>query len=349
MKLRLIDPATVAVTNRLATRHDSRLAGRFNRRAAGVMAILAACWTTAASAQPLPLEPPLETLQIRPNVYVIFGAGGNITVHVGEDAAILVDSGTADRADEVLEAVRAISDRPIGLVINTSADPDHAGGNHALASTGIPVSGAPFGSAPAASVLAHENVLLRMADEGELPYEDWPTETYTSRVRSMYLNGDGIVVMRRIGAHTDGDSMVHFRRADVIATGDILDLRRFPVIDPARGGSIQGELAALNHLLEITIPAMPLVLKPERTLLVPGNGYIADYAELVEYQNMVTIIHDRVRDLVDRGLSLEEVQAADPTQGYRGRYGSDTGPWTTQMFVEAIYAALKNPPMADRR
>ena len=313
----------------------------------GLAAAAAACWVSVPAAQSLQSASGLETIRIRPNVYVIFGAGGNITVHVGEDAAILVDSGAADMADEVLEAVRAISDRPIGLIINTSADPDHAGGNHALASTGIPVSGAPFGAAPAAGVLAHENVLLRMADEGLLPYGDWPTETYTSRVRSMYLNDDGIVVMRRIGAHSDGDSMVHFRRADVIATGDILDLRHFPAIDPARGGSIQGELAALNYLLEITIPAMPLVLKPGRTLLVPGHGYVSDYAELVEYQNMVTIIHDRIKDLLDKGMSLEEVQAANPTQGYRGRYGSDTGPWTTEMFVEAIYNGLKNPPMVE--
>ena len=210
-----------------------------------------------------------------------------------------------------------------------------ARGNGALASTGI----------PAAGVLAHENVLLRMADEGVLPFEDWPTETYTSRVRSMYLNDGGIVVMRQTGAHSDGDSMVHFRRADVIATGDILDLRHFPVIDLAKGGSIQGELAALNYLLEITIPAMPLVLKPGRTLLVPGHGYVSDYAELVEYQNTVTIIHDRIMDLIARGMSLEEIKAADPTQGYRGRYGSDTGPWTTEMFVEAVYHGLMNPPM----
>ena len=308
-----------------------------------MVATLTACWITVPCAQPAGSGSELETIQIRPNVYVLFGAGGNITVHVGEDAAILVDSGSANMADEVLNAVRAISDQSIGMIINTSADADHAGGNHALASTGIPVAGAPFGSAPTAGVLAHENVLLRMADEGVLPYEDWPTETYTSKVRSMYINDDGIVVMRQIGAHSDGDSMVHFRRADVIATGDILDLRHFPVIDPAKGGSIQGELAALNHLLEITIPAMPLVLKRGRSLLVPGHGYISDYAELVEYQNMVTIIHDRIKDLIDKGMSIEEIKAADPTQGYRGRYGSDSGPWTTEMFVEAVYHGLKNP------
>jgi len=313
----------------------------------GVFVVLAALGINATFAQSLDdgldggIE--LETIQIRPNVYVIFGAGGNITVHVGEDATVVVDTGTAELADDVLAAIRAITDRQIGIIINTSADIDHAGGNQVLASTGFPVSGSPFGAAPVANVLAHENVLLRMADEGVLPFEGWPNETYTSRVKSMYINDDGIVVIRRIGAHSDGDSMVHFRRADVIATGDILDLTQFPVIDPGRGGSIQGELDALNYLLEITIPAVPLVLKPGRTLLVPGHGYIADYAELVEYQNMVTIIHDRVKDLVDRGMSIEQVQAANPTVGYRGRYGSDSGPWTTEMFVEAVYNGVSNP------
>ena len=198
--------------------------------------------------------------------------------------------------------------------------------------------------APTAAVVAHENVLLGLAESNVLPYEDWPTETYTSRTRSMYVNNDGVQIFRSIGAHTNGDSMVLFRRADVIATGDIIDLRQFPVIDTARGGSIQGELAALNHLLELTIPAMPFVLKPGRTLLVPGHGYVSDYAELVEYHNMVTIIRDRIQALIDKGMSLQQVQDADPTAGYRGRYGSDSGPWTTEMFVEAIYDGLTNPP-----
>jgi glyoxylase-like metal-dependent hydrolase (beta-lactamase superfamily II) len=160
----------------------------------------------------------------------------------------------------------------------------------------------------------------------------------------MYINEDGVVLMRQIGAHTNGDSIVHFRRADVIATGDILDLRQFPVIDPEKGGSIQGELAALNTLLDITIPAMPFVLKPHRTLVVPGHGYISDYAEVVEYQYMVNVIRDRIAALLDKGMSLEQVIDANPTAGFRERYGSDTGPWTTDMFVEAIYNDLKNAP-----
>jgi glyoxylase-like metal-dependent hydrolase (beta-lactamase superfamily II) len=286
----------------------------------------------------------LETIQIRPNVFVVFGAGGNVTVHVGEDGVILVDSGSASMADRLLQAVRAITPKPIRLVISTSADADHAGGNDVIARSGVPISTDSFSSERRAAVLAHENVLLRLstATAGDaLPEGSWPTETYTSRTRSMYLNDDAIQVMRQVGAHSDGDSMVLFRRADVIATGDILDLRRFPMIDPARGGSIQGELEALNHLLELTVPAMPLVLKEGRTLLVPGHGRIADYSELVEYRDMVTVVRDIIQDMVQKGMTLEQVKAANPTQGYRRRYGADSGPWTTDMFVTAIYNGVK--------
>ena len=130
----------------------------------------------------------------------------------------------------------------------------------------------------------------------------------------------------------------------MIVTGDILDLRHFPVIDIARGGSIQGELAALNRLLDLTVPAMPLVLKPGRTLLVPGHGRVSDYAELVEYRDMLTTIKDNVEALIQKGMTLEQVKKANPTAGYRGRWGRESGPWTTDMFVEAVYTGLKNPP-----
>jgi glyoxylase-like metal-dependent hydrolase (beta-lactamase superfamily II) len=215
-----------------------------------------------------------------------------------------------------------------------------------VAKAGVRVNPDAFSDQEQATVLAHENVLTRMSapngNESAFPLGGWPTETYTARVRSMYLNDDGIQVIRQLGAHSDGDSLVLFRRADVIATGDVLDLRHFPVIDAANGGSIQGEIQALNHLLELTIPAMPLVLKEGRTLLIPGHGRVSDYSELVEYRDMVTVIRDLVQDMIDRGMTAEQVKTADPTKGYRGRYGADSGPWTTDMFVDAIYRGLKS-------
>jgi len=289
----------------------------------------------------------LETIQIRPNVFVIFGAGSNVAVHVGEDGVILVDSGATAMADNLLAAVRAITKQPIRMIINTSADADHVGGNDKVGSAGIAINPDSFSDEEHATVLAHENVLQRMStpkgNETPFPVDMWPNETFTSKLRSMYINDDAIQVIRQLGAHTDGDTMVHFRRADVIVTGDVIDLRQFPVIDPARGGSIQGEFEALNHLLDLTVPAMPLVLKPGRTLLVPGHGRVSDYGELVEYRDMVTVIKDIIQDMITRGMTLEQVKAANPTQGYRRRYGADSGPWTTDMFVEAIYNGLKKP------
>jgi cyclase len=288
-----------------------------------------------------------DTIQIRPNVYVIFGAGCNVTVHVGEDGVILVDSGSAATADKVVAAVKAITDQPIRMIINTSADADHVGGNETVARAGLAINPDSFTDQPQATVLSHENVLTRMSEPSgngsPFTIGMWPTETYTAKIRAMYINDDAVQVMRQPGAHSDGDSIVLFRRADVVVTGDILDLRTFPVIDPANGGSIQGEIDALNRLLDLVVPAMPLVTKPGKTLVVPGHGYISDYGEIVEYRDMITIIRDIIENMIGRGMTLAQVKAANPTQGYRGRYGSDSGPWTTDRFVEAVYNGLKKP------
>ena len=285
----------------------------------------------------------LETIKVRDNVFAIFGAGSNITVHVGEDGLILVDSGTSAAADQVIAAVKAISDQPIRLIINTSADMDHVGGNEQVGAAGLEVNPDSFNDDPRATVLSHENVLTRLSGDDKIPTDLWPSETFTSRVRSMYLNNEAVMVYRMTGAHTDGDVAVLFRKADVIATGDIIDLRSFPVIDAAKGGSLQGELDALNRLLEMTVPAMPLVLKPGRTLIIPGHGRVSDYAELVEYRDMVTTIKDNIAVLLKEGKTLAQIQAANPTAGYRARWGRETGPWTTAQFVEAIYNGLTAP------
>ena len=290
--------------------------------------------------------PAIETIQIRPNLHVIFGAGGNVVVQTGEDGVILVDSGSGASAAQVIAEIRKITTDPIRLIINTSADPDHVGGNERLASEGATINPNAFNAgAENAAVVAHENVLNRMSaptgQESAFPIGTWPTETYIARIKSMYLNDEGIQVMHQPAAHSDGDSLVFFRRADVVATGDIFDLRQFPVIDAAAGGSIEGELDALNRLLDLAIPAVPLLHKPGRTYLVPGHGRIADHADLVEYRDMVTVIRDRIKSMVEKNMTLEQVKAANPTRGYRTRYGADTGPWTTDMFVEAVYNGLR--------
>jgi cyclase len=311
-----------------------------------VMILAAGCVPRLADAQVRPgASDTVETIQIRPNVYVIFGAGSNVVMHVGAEGVILVDSGAGALADRVLAEIKKITSDPIRLIINTSADADHIGGNEQIARAGVNLNPNAFNSGErAAAVLAHENVLNRISaptgQQAAYPVGVWPTETYISKIKSMYLNDEGIQVIHHPSAHSDGDSIVFFRRADVVVTGDILDLRRFPLIDVGAGGTVQGEIDALNALLDLAIPAMPLIYKEGRTFLVPGHGRIADHAEVVEYRDMVTVIRDRVQSMLDKGMTLEQITAANPTQGYRARYGSDTGPWTTDMFVEAVFKGL---------
>ena len=296
----------------------------------------------------------LDVVQIRPNFHVIAGAGGNIVVQTGPEGVILVDSGSTAMADKVLAAVRQITTQPIRYIINTSMDPDHVGGNDKLARAGLSIlpgavaAGAGLNddlvsNSGRASVLAHENVLTRMtAATGPqaVPFGLWPTKTFAFRQYSMYLNGEGIQVIHMPAAHTDGNTIVFFRRGDVIATGDIIDTTRWPVIDIKRGGTVQGELDALNRLMDLTILNVPLQWQPDRTLLVPGHGFVYDKLDLLEYRDAVTVVRDRVQDLIDEGKTLTQVKAANPTLGYRSQYGADSGEWTTDMFVEVIYNEL---------
>jgi glyoxylase-like metal-dependent hydrolase (beta-lactamase superfamily II) len=292
----------------------------------------------------------LEVLQLRPNFYMIAGAGGNIGVQTGPDGAVVVDTGTADKADEVVAAIKRLTTRPIRYVINTSASAHHVGGNEKVARAGQTIFqmnnplAAGLTNQGAAAILAAEDVLLRMsAPTGQtapFPAGAWPTETFHQRRSYMRLNGEGIETLRQPAAHSDGDSLVFFRQSDVVMAGDVLDATAFPVIDIARGGSIQGEIDALNKLVELAIPNFPLVWQEGGTLVVPGHGHAYEQLDVVEYRDMITIIRDRVQAMVDKGLTLNQVKAASPTQGYTRRYGSDSGPWTTSMFVEAVYRSL---------
>jgi glyoxylase-like metal-dependent hydrolase (beta-lactamase superfamily II) len=279
---------------------------------------------------------------------MIAGAGGNIGFQVGTDGVVVVDSGSASNADAVIAAIRKVTTHPIRYVINTSADPDHVGGNLAVAKAGqtlfTQTGGAglaPNFSGGGASILSAEQVLTRMSGQpSPYPVGAWPTETFGQPRKYMYLNGEGIEVIHQPAAHTDGDAIIFFRRSDVVAAGDILDTTRFPVIDIAKGGSIQGEIAALQKLVNTAIPSVPIVSREEGTLIIPGHGRICDQLDVVEYRDMVTIIRDRIRDLKKQGLTLEQIKAASPARGYTRRYGSGIGSWTTSDFVDAVYRSM---------
>jgi cyclase len=296
----------------------------------------------------------IEVLELRPNFFMIAGAGANIGVQFGELGAVLVDTGSAQMTDQVLAAIRKITSRPIRYIVNTSAEPDHVGGNEKLSKAGlslIPANNAggvnvvnEVDKSGAAAILATENVLNRMsAPTGQIspfPTAAWPTETFSEDEKDTYLNGEGIQVLAQPAAHSDGDAIVFFRRSDVVVAGEVLDMNRFPVIDVEKGGSFQGEIAALNRLIDITIPETPMVWQEGGTLVIPGRGRICDEADVVEYRDMLTIIRDVVQHMIQKGMTLSQIKAGDPTKEYRPRYGAEAGPWTTDMFVEAVYRSL---------
>lgn len=307
-----------------------------------------------AQQRPQTAEEALRVLPVQGNIHMIAGAGGNIAVQIGRDGVVLVDTGSGDMADAVIAAVRRLSDRPIRYIINTGPGADHIGGNEKVARAGKSLfPNAMNSNMGGAAIVGTEALLTRMsAPTGTVPpypVVAWPTETFTRRLKSLHLNQEGIQVIREPAAHSDSDSIVLFRGSDVIVTGEIVDLTRFPIIDIDKGGSINGEIAALNHLIDLAIPSIPLPFLDEGgTRVIPGHGQIGEEAELVEYRDVVTIVRDRIQDLISKGRTLEQVKAANPTLGFRTRYGSETGRSTTNMFVEAVYRSLTPKTQGSR-
>jgi glyoxylase-like metal-dependent hydrolase (beta-lactamase superfamily II) len=309
----------------------------------------------------------LEVLQIRPNFYMIVGAGANIAAQIGPNGVLLVNAGTADASDDIASTVAKLSPQPIRYIIDTSADSDVVGGNGKIASAGRNISSfatARAGrttivgtDADAARVLSHENVLTRMSAlpsvQGQrVAFESdaFPSESFSERRRTMYFNDEGIEVIHQPAAHTDGDTVVFFRKSDVIVAGNIIDTDRFPMIDLARGGTVKGEIDALNRIVEMAIPPGPFVGLPNGpnasatlqggTDVVPGHGRIYRQIDVVNYRDMVVIVRDIVQDMINRKMTLDQIKAADPAKPYKARFGATSGSWTTNDFVEAVYKSL---------
>jgi glyoxylase-like metal-dependent hydrolase (beta-lactamase superfamily II) len=265
---------------------------------------------------------------VQGNVSMIVGPGGNITVQAGKEGMVVVDTQTAAAAPQVMATLRTISAAPIIWVINTSLDPDHIGGNEALLKLG--------GSNEAslrARVVAHENVLNRLvAAPSRVADAASINDTYFKSPKDFLFNGEAVMVYHMPAAHTDGDSIVFFRRSDVISVGDIFTPDRYPVIDLANGGSVKGLIDALNRILEMAVAGK---YQEGGTFVVPGHGRLCDEADVVEFRDMVTIIRDRVQDMLGKGMSLDQVKAAKPSRDYDTQYAG-----SPDVFVEAIYKSL---------
>lgn len=280
----------------------------------------------------------LDVLHVRGGVYMIAGPGGNTTVQVGPEGVLVVDPQPAAFSGALLAEIAKLSDKPVRYVVNTNGDADHASGNEAIAAAGKVLAGGntrpqTVYSAGGAAIWAHEQVLNRLTSEAAVVAGGWPTDTFFVQQKDLFVNGEPVQLVHMPSAHTDGDSIVMFRRTDAISAGDVFTPDRYPIIDIARGGSINGLIDALNHLLRLTVPEFN---QQGGTLVVPGHGRLSDEADVAEYRDMVTFVRDRVADLVKKGMTLEQVKSARPTLDYDGIYGAQQG----AVFIEQVYRSL---------
>lgn len=314
------------------------------RRAAGALALLALA-SAASEAQEIDFgNAAIDILPVQHNVYMLVGPVGNTTVQIGDDGVLVVDTQYAELGEKILGAIRSLTDAPIRYVVNTHAHPDHVGGNERIAQAGDTITGgnvarAITDSGVGAKIVAHENAMLSMvAADPPLPFRALPTDTFFVAQKDLFFNGEPIQLFHQPNAHTNGDVIVHFRRSDVISAGDIFVTTTYPFIDLAGGGHIDGIIEGLNRIIQIAVPADK---QEDGTLIVPGHGRLCDEADVVEYRDMLTIVRDRIRYLAEEGASLRQVQAARPTRDYDGRYGAESGFWTTEQFVAAVYANVR--------
>jgi glyoxylase-like metal-dependent hydrolase (beta-lactamase superfamily II) len=296
---------------------------------------------------PTPNDGNIHVFHVAGSVYMLTGDGANIAVQVGPQGAFVVDTGTGKLSEKVIAEIAKLSSKPIQFIVNTSFHADHVGGNKKLQASGADPSltGSFFSNQFAdagqgATVIGHQNVQNRMLAH-KPPLDAPPSDTYFEDRRRKYHNEEAVEIFPVPDAVTDGDSVVHFRRSDVIVTGDVFTTTQYPFIDVKNGGSLQGEIRALNFILDRTVYQHD---EDGGTLIIPGHGRVTNEWEVAEYRDMLVIIRDRVQAMIKNGATLEQVKEARLTADFDPRFGATTGPWTSDMFVEAVYTSLKNPP-----
>lgn len=268
----------------------------------------------------------VRTEKLAENTYMLAGAGGNIGVSVGEDALFLIDDQYAPMAPKITAALTAISSKPVKFVLNTHWHEDHSGGNES------------FGKADAV-IVAHENVRKRMSSAQLIeflkkevqpsPKAALPVVTFT-RDMTFHLNGEELHVVHMPNAHTDGDAVIRFRKANVVHMGDLFFNKSYPFIDTSSGGNVDGVIAAADRVLAESNDA---------TRYIPGHGAMASKADLVAYRDMLATIAGRIKTLVSEGKTLEQAIAAKPTADFDTVWGK--GFISPPRMVEMLYKNIK--------
>lgn len=282
---------------------------------------------------PLPAQQPnferveIETIQVSDGIYMLMGEGGNIGVSAGEDTVFLIDDQYAPLTEKIKRAVAAISPKPIQFVLNTHWHGDHTGGNENLGEAGV-------------IIIAHENVRARMSVEQFLeffgsrvppsPKAALPMATFNDAV-TFHINGQEIHIFHMPPAHTDGDSVIHFRQSNVVHTGDLFTYGQFPFIDIASGGSVEGLITSADRLLELV---------NANTKIIPGHGPLSDRSRLQEFRDMLVTIRDRIKPMIEADKTLEEILATQPTREFNQQWGQRF--LKPDQFTRLVYTSLKS-------
>ncbi len=266
----------------------------------------------------------IRTIPVSAGVYVLMGRGGNIGVSVGSDGAFLIDDQFAPLTERITAAVAALTPEPVRFVLNTHWHGDHTGGNENLGTAG-------------ALIVAHDNVRRRMNPEefrdlvgrsNQAPSGALPVITFSDEI-SFHWNGEHLHVVHQPRAHTDGDAVIVFTRANVVHMGDLFFNGRYPFIDLESGGAVQGVIDAADTVLALARPD---------TKIIPGHGEVAGPAELRAYRHMLVRVRDRVSELKREGMTEDQVVAAAPTRAFDAAFGQNA-----ERFVRAVYRSVGTP------